>query len=470
MGKLFQLPNDGVAVFCQIAPNPTISCFVKPSNRAISFSDSKHEIPVPPMIVSQIWQGDEPVGFEYHLWDSSEFFFYRTDEIDPAKAVQGCMLKFANIHKDGRICWGNNNKPNDAKRALTTFFNAPFNDELIDKGELASVDVGIPQEKLAAWEAYFLDLNSKNTIEVKVDGKIIQSSLITGVDQASVDRISAAALLFEENNQLPASDQTIDSMNAAIRWVMHVQNQCGLAGELFDANNWVSGAVDGIGITVKAGHQLEHINGLFTAHHRLKNAILNFCSQVQNIAAKVKEANELAKNASECSCRSCKSELRKATEFIDNAKAHADRMKRFALVPEQVIKSLKTRPLGYNESRIYVMFQDWSKRRKELAVLEYMKTASNRGEVKGLAKTLLGSTYVGAKGTFDAIFVSSVPSDLSMVSPDDHIAFGAKGGKCVVGFATRLANWRYKVNIGKKTYGLVTDDRGNGIIVSEIQS
>lgn len=468
MGKLFQLPTDSVAVFCQIAPNPTISCFVKPSNRAVSFSDSKHEIPVPPMIVSQIWQGDEPVGFEYHLWDSSEFFFYRTDEIDPVKGIRGCMLKFANIHKDGRICWGNNGKPSDAKRALTTFFNAPFNDELIDKMELAAVEVSLPVDKFDAWQKYFLELNFANTIDVTADGKTFKSSLITGIDQASATRMKALAKAFTTHEVLPTSEADIDSMSAGIRWLMKIQTDCGLAAELYDLQSWVSGSLDGIGINVKAGHQLENIYAIWLAYGELKASALTFCDNLRKTDTKIKEANEALASIGDCSCRSCAGEAKRLTEFVETAKGQAARMKRFGLAPEAVAKALRAKAKNTGASEANNMFHQWSKKRKDMAVLAYMQTADKRGEIKALDKTLLGSTYVGAKGTFDALFVSSVPSDLSLVAPEDHISFGAKGGKCVVGFATRLANWRYKVNIGKKTYGLVTDDRGNGIIVSEV--
>jgi hypothetical protein len=97
-----------------------------------------------------------------------------------------------------------------------------------------------------------------------------------------------------------------------------------------------------------------------------------------------------------------------------------------------------------------------------------MKMAKTPGTMNDITQLILGNVFIGARGTADAVFISTSVPDRALVPASDHMRVGTE--PCIVGFANRIRPWKYEVMIGQRKYGLAADDNGDALIVAEINT
>jgi hypothetical protein len=426
MGKLFQLPSQTNAACLQITPIPTLTCFISAHRQIFNISGfGQHDSHLPDIIITQVIQDLENPAFERALWGSSEFFLYRLDKKDTEKGnIIGAALSLPNIHGDGRICWGKNAIPNDPKRAMSAFFNAPFNEDLIPPGALDAVEV-------------------KDHNLVKEIGQYIDDTI------AAFE--TAHGPLAEMIRPIDKIEMTEESVTRAINTLAKLKLDPKIIN-LFCSLDEIPTPIR-LGLTPQQVDLLERLSKIEAEYKRIYAEILHAATKVQDATNGIKDING-------CACRVCTLATARFLQQIEISNAAAQ------LGQKIDYKAALLFPKRLERTEIGLMVQNWTKGIKAAKIRGYVDSSTARNKSTDLTAMIVGKVCAGAFGTFDGMFVSSIPTDLMVVPESDHKEFG-KGQRCVVGFATRIANWRYKVLIGKKHYLAVADDLGNSSLIGE---
>jgi hypothetical protein len=435
VGRIFLIPGEAEAVLAQVAPNPTLSCLIPGGTKKIKLgSGGEVEVKLPPIFMVQQTQVTEGTqGPENTLWGSAEFFLYRVDPDNMAKGkINACALGFSNIHPDGRICWGNNPKPHDPKRAMAMFFDAPFTTELAHGIEDLEVQPQTEDDPIPKVTEMLAGLAAGGPVPLDKLEELRNSISAIGDGKDGVE-----APLVIEHTILLLEGPLYSALQEFVAW---------------DEANWMIAS--------------EERNRLYIAWSLLNEIYRSMQSLAQKIdAAQVTAADDRSKleEVVKCECRACVVLAKKIAEEADALK----KLERFALEYNALYQKAKKLRLKPVKTKIGEFLGTWTKTRHDFKLVHFLKTASDRGVLKDMSKSIMGRVFYGSRGKFDALFMSTSVPDISNVPKEDRLSFG-KDQECVVGFATRMAPWRYRVQIGKKEYGLVSDDYGIALLVAEV--
>jgi hypothetical protein len=379
------------------------------------------------MFVVQQSNGQGPVRPELALLTHCEFLMYQTQSELQGQIV-GRPLKLPNIHKDGRVCWGNNPKPPDLQRGIMAFFHAPFTAELVPPGELASIKVDVDG---------LLDQLEKLAEEQTKDMKVGYGPELLGFIYDLKKKLDELG-----GNRLRHATEAGPIIRSGV--ISTVQQ-----------------IIQAIAMGAKSTRNIDRLDIVLASLTEVKKLVSSIVAEFRDVNGFVETWEAIIKDRDGCPCKACNEVLKRAREQIESRRKEVE----IAKSDPEVAEFLKTYT-DRDDSRARRLAANFEETRAERQLEAFMKMASEPGKSNDLTKTIVGSTYIGAKGAIDAVFVSTSTADLALVPPEHYMKNGQ--GPCVIGFASRVGNWKYIVRIGNQDYGLTADDNGDALLVAKV--
>lgn len=133
------VPRDADRTVLQLAPTPRLAAFIPAKEREATiryFTTAKVKLPmVRSAWVADLVGGGSGIAAKPTLFVAPDVSTEKPD----SNLIWMTQWRGANVHPDGRVCWGNHNtEPKSLRAAHTTYWSAPFNADLSDRSSVRS--------------------------------------------------------------------------------------------------------------------------------------------------------------------------------------------------------------------------------------------------------------------------------------------------------------------------------------------